>query len=489
MREDEQELQSDRQSQPGRQSQQSRQSQRGQQARRSQRSQQDQPQQHGQQSQCGQQSHCDQQLQPDQAPFAFRALGTAWEIVVFAPDVASLTAQPLSAEQQQALLQLIEEFDATLSRFRTDSLVGRIKRATTPHLPEDNSEVEWLKAEFPGWVEPLFALYDALYVATGGSIDPTVGASLEVLGYDRDFVTIDADSRSGLPATASTIFAADTGAADTASKDAVSSHISAPTWRNIRREGSTLFTPRRGVALDFGAVGKGFLVDLLAQKLEQWGYDYYLVDASGDFRVSLPPGARPLRIALQDPANLEQAIGIAEIHRGAFCASAISRRRWQDARSNLTYHHILDALTGEPTRTVAATWVSIGSTTAPLCGAAAMTPFDAETTAFFATETVTAATSASTPIVTEVSATGTESAKAASTPFVTALCDGLATTLFSTPPQELIPHFDFQFALIDSERHPTWSRGFPGSLFLAAPENPPETSFDPPNMASRNLEL
>lgn len=466
MREDEQELQLGRQSQ------------RGQQVQRSQWSRQGQLQQHGQQS------HCGQRLQPNQPPFAFRALGTAWEIAVFAHDVASLTAQPLSAEQQQELLQLVEEFDATLSRFRADSLAGRIKRTTAPHLPEATSEVEWLKAEFPGWTKPLFALYDALYATTSGSIDPTVGASLEVLGYNRDFVTIDTDSRSGFPATASTIFAA-----DTASKDATSSSISSPTWRNIQREGSTLFIPRRGVALDFGAVGKGFLVDLLAQKLEQWGYDYYLVDASGDFRVSMPPGARPLRIALQDPANLEQAVGIAEIHRGAFCASAISRRRWQDARSNLTYHHILDALTGEPTRTVAASWVSIGSTTASLRGTAAMIPFDAETTAFFATETVAAATSASMPIVTEVSATGTESTEAASTSFVTALCDGLATALFSTPPQELIPHFDFQFALIDSERHPTWSRGFPGSLFLAAPENPPETSFDSPKTASRNLEL
>jgi FAD:protein FMN transferase len=49
--------------------------------------------------------------------FAFDATGTQWEIE---------TLEPLGRQLQQRILDRIEEFDTTYSRFRPDSLVSQV---------------------------------------------------------------------------------------------------------------------------------------------------------------------------------------------------------------------------------------------------------------------------------------------------------------------------------------------------------------------------
>ncbi len=63
-----------------------------------------------------------------------------------------------------------------------------------------------------------------------------------------------------------------------------------------------------------------------------------------------------MRVGLEHPFDATQAIGICELHNASICASAPNRRSWGDG-----LHHILDATTGEPTTTVAATWAVASS--------------------------------------------------------------------------------------------------------------------------------
>ncbi len=72
-----------------------------------------------------------------------------------------------------------------------------------------------------------------------------------------------------------------------------------------------------------------------------------VVDASGDLAVR---GAAQ-RIGLEHPYDPRRAIGVVELTDAALCASATNRRAWGDG-----LHHVLDARTGEPVRTIAATW-------------------------------------------------------------------------------------------------------------------------------------
>lgn len=227
----------------------------------------------------------------------FSAIGTSWRVD---------TPEPLADEVFERVLATAEAFDLAYSRFRDDSLVARLAR--------DGGSVR-----FPDSAVPLFALYEALFRATGGALTPLVGASLERLGYDAAYrLTPD-----GPP-------------------------LPSPAWdARVRVDGSRV-TAAEPVLLDLGAAGKGLLVDLLAAELSELGVGPATIDASGDL---LHQGAEPLRVALEHPYDPTLAVGVVEV-RGAICASAANRRVWGDG-----LHHVLDGRTGLPVHEVAATWV------------------------------------------------------------------------------------------------------------------------------------
>jgi thiamine biosynthesis lipoprotein len=173
---------------------------------------------------------------------AFDAIGSHWEIE---------TDEPLDADVQRLVRARIEDYDATYSRFRADSLVSRIAASR-----------EGGRFEFPEDSVPLFDLYDRLFAATHGAVDPLIGQALELLGYDASY--------SLTPAPA-----------------AVRTHHHAQgraTWStDVSRDSTTLAT-RRPVLLDVGAAGKGQLVDIVSAILKQSGVPCFVVDASGDLR-------------------------------------------------------------------------------------------------------------------------------------------------------------------------------------------------------------
>jgi len=237
----------------------------------------------------------------------FDAIGTRWRIG---------TEEPLSGDVRNQILERIQRFDITYSRFRPDSLVSRVAAA-----PDGG------RFEFPDDSIALFDLYDRLVTATGGAVDPLVGRDLERLGYDSTY------SLAPLP-------------------DAVRAEDRArgrATWAtDITRDGRTLVT-RRPLVIDVGAAGKGYLVDLVSAILHQAGIARFVVDASGDLRHV---GERGIRVGLEHPFDPLLAIGVANVQDRALCASAVTRRAWGDG-----LHHVLDARTGVPAREVVATWV------------------------------------------------------------------------------------------------------------------------------------
>ncbi|WP_382309624.1 FAD:protein FMN transferase [Herbiconiux sp. UC225_62] len=247
------------------------------------------------------------------ALFDFEAIGTHWQIE---------TPAPLDAAARQAVLDRVETFDATYSRFRSDSLVAALaERPGRYAFPDDAIE--------------LFDLYDRLAAATGGAVDPLVGRDLELLGYDREY--------SLHPA--SDLERAAAGLTDVAAR---------PSWStDVVRDG-TVVTTERPLVIDVGAAGKGYLVDLVAGVLRAHGVDHFVVDASGDL---VHAGPHPIRVGLEHPLVAGQAIGVAEVRNESLCASASNRRSWGD-----DLHHILDGRTGNPAREVIATWVVAADT-------------------------------------------------------------------------------------------------------------------------------
>ncbi|TPF77950.1 MULTISPECIES: FAD:protein FMN transferase [unclassified Bifidobacterium] len=305
----------------------------------------------------------------------------------------------------------IDTYESALSRFRGDSTVGRMRTAGHGGT-----------FDFPEWCGPLFDLYDRLFDATDGAIDPCVGEDLIRLGYDAAYS-----------------FAVESDAAEHAG----AIHGRAVWPVDVERHGTTLVT-HGPVALDFGACGKGYLVDLIAEMLEAAHAApqpvQYVIDAGGDLLIHTNT---PITIALEDPANPANAVGAVGISQGAFCASAPSRRHWGEAAGH-QLHHLLNAIDGLPVDEVAATWVAVE----------------------IESSQDDAGRKGNRAVRREVDREAGLRNHDVPPAYSTALADGLATALFTTPANQLRAHFDFDCAILNTDRTAAQSAGFPGSFFV-----------------------
>lgn len=232
---------------------------------------------------------------------SFDAIGTPWSIE---------TTSKLSDGIQKSIHDQIEAFDRTYSRFRNDSLVSQL------HIPGAYT--------FPPHVIPLLQFYRDLYDITGGSVTPLIGETLEHIGYDADY-SLKSKPKPPL----------------------------ALKWDKAMTWAGANVDTHVPVVLDIGAAGKGYLIDIVAELLENEGIKNYTIDASGDIRHRSKTAQR---IGLENPHDTSSVIGMVKLDNASLCASASNRRKWGD------WHHIIDARTGKPVSYVLATWVIADST-------------------------------------------------------------------------------------------------------------------------------
>jgi len=251
----------------------------------------------------------------------WRALGTLVQLVVTDPRSV--------AEARRLLTADLAEVDAACSRFRADSEILALRSA----------------GGRPVRISPLLA--EAIAVAlraarlTDGDVDPTVGAAMSAIGYDRDFEHI---QRSGLPL--------------------VLTVRAVPGWREVHLEGQSLTMPA-GVELDLGATAKAWAADRSATRIcERLGCGV-LVSLGGDTAVAGPAPEGGWRIRVQDVTGSPEdppagPYALIAIRDGGLATSSTAARRWQ--RGGDVLHHILDPRTGRPAEPVWRT-VSVAAAT------------------------------------------------------------------------------------------------------------------------------
>jgi thiamine biosynthesis lipoprotein len=232
--------------------------------------------------------------------FNFEGIGTKWQIDIY---------KQLSETEEQKILSLIknrvEVFDKAYSRFRDDSIVTKMsKEAGTFLLPED--------------AKMMFRLYYDLYKLTDGFFTPLVGNLLSEAGYDAKYSL----------------------------KEKKINKV--PQWEEIIFYEFPNIQVKKPVILDFGAGGKGYLVDLVGNVLEKNNIFEYCINAGGDI---LYKGKKLIRIGLENPENTDQVIGIYTLQNGSICGSAGNRRAW----GNFT--HIMNPKTLTSQKNILAVWV------------------------------------------------------------------------------------------------------------------------------------
>jgi thiamine biosynthesis lipoprotein len=243
------------------------------------------------------------------ASAAWEALGSRVHVVV--TDAAAL------AQARAAVAAEVRAIDRACSRFRADSELARVHAA----------------GGAPVRVSPLLA--EAVSVAleaaraTGGLVDPTVGAGMLAAGYDRDFALLAHDGPAA-PATP------------------------APGWRTVRLDGRTLRLPP-GVLLDLGATAKALAADRAARAAATG----VLVNLGGDIALAgpAPEGGWPIGLA---DGHRDEAGATVALSAGGLATSSTTQRRWR--RGGRELHHVLDPRTGEPAPAVWRT-VSVAAAT------------------------------------------------------------------------------------------------------------------------------
>jgi thiamine biosynthesis lipoprotein len=236
------------------------------------------------------------------------ALGTLVQLIVMDPGRL--------AEGRRLLEADLAAVDAACSRFRPDSELMALDSAAGPVT-----------------VSPLLA--EAVAVAlraaqvTDGDVDPTVGAAMAAIGYDRDFPLMAA---SGPPLKLTV--------------------RSVPGWRSVQfDEQSRILAVPAGVRLDLGATAKAWAADRSAARLAAALGCGVLVSLGGDIAVSGAAPSGGWRIRVQDVTGRpdDPPVGpsaVVAIRDGGLATSSTTARRWR--RGGDVLHHILDPRTGLP---------------------------------------------------------------------------------------------------------------------------------------------
>ena len=221
-----------------------------------------------------------------------------------------LTIDMVSSNDPTQLVQdcflLCDAFEQRYSRFIPWNWLDTINNTQEQSISID-SEAEMLIR---------FSL--ELAEKTHGKFDPTIIRTLESYGYDKEY--------------------------------SFQRKAGGTTWyQHIDLHEHTLIL-HHGVKLEFGAVGKGYLLDLVAHELISAGYTHFLLDFGGDMI-----GYGGYEIGLENPFDLSQVIGTINLDGFAIASSNGMKRKVGE------FHHLLDPHTGLPVRDIA--WVYIAAQT------------------------------------------------------------------------------------------------------------------------------
>ena len=233
----------------------------------------------------------------------FRGMANPCEVLVDSDDAAQ-AARLVAIARAEA-----ERIEAKFSRYRADSVVGKIHAAGGRPVPVDEETAQ------------LLDYATELHRLSEGRFDITSGVLRRAWTFDGGSrIPTEAELAQVLPLVGWT----------------------KATWRD-----RTLTLPR-GMEIDLGGIGKEYAVDRAAGLVQAAAGEAVLVNFGGDlFASGLRRGDRPWTVGVDDPESPGGTPLLAlEIGRGGLATSGNARRFVRDHGRRLG--HILDPTTGRP---------------------------------------------------------------------------------------------------------------------------------------------
>ena len=207
-----------------------------------------------------------------------------------------------------------EEWEQVLSRFRIDSELTLLNRASNQLVPV--SETLWQVFQS--------ALSAEKY--TDGLVTPTIAAAVIESGYDRDFGLLAGQNLSPYEA-----------------EPPIVRSLASLTWDESTR---SICLPA-DVQLDFGGIAKGWAAEQVVHRLKHLGSA--LMNCGGDIFMSGPLlNGNPWEIGVHRPFDRSSGyMGMMYFDHGCGVAtSSTDRRRWM--QGGQLRHHIIDPHSGLP---------------------------------------------------------------------------------------------------------------------------------------------
>lgn len=228
-------------------------------------------------------------------------MGTLVTLTVVHPDGAAARSMVEGAFAE------MERLEAVFSRYRSDSVVGRLNRTgRVVDVPVELLEVLELATDlstrsggaFDVTSAPLVDLHaQAFGAGAGPPTDDEIRRALLRVGYDR-----------------------------------------------LRVEGSEIFFADPGMGITLDGIAKGFIVDRVVERMAKGGVDRVLVDAGGDLGTGGDGvAAEPWTIGVQHPRHAEALVGTLALGRGSIATSGDYLRHFTPDRR---HHDIMDPRTG-----------------------------------------------------------------------------------------------------------------------------------------------
>lgn len=255
---------------------------------------------------------------------AWPVMGTMLQATAVAAD--SATAREALAAARAEVFRV----DSLMSTYKPGSEVSRVNAAA--------GTGEWTELS-PGTLEVLDAAL-AWNAATGRAFDPTVGPLVDAWGFHR---------REGRVPPESTI---DSLLAITGCRRVEVERARAPYLGRGRAR-----LPVKGMALDFGAIAKGYALDRALAAMRAAGAAGGMADLGGHVSVwgTPPDGGVGWPIGIRDPRDPEALLGTVTVESGSVATSGDYERFF--VHDGVRYSHVLDPRTGWPARGTAQTTV------------------------------------------------------------------------------------------------------------------------------------
>jgi thiamine biosynthesis lipoprotein len=239
------------------------------------------------------------------APRNVFALGTVCALNLYEGGTDELYVQ---------LATRLNEIECVFSVNLPDSEISRINQSAGISPVEVSKEV-------------IDLLDKACYFArrTDGAFDPAIGPLVELwgIGTDHPYIPTQAEIDTLLPLV---------------------------DWRDIRydAEARTVFLPKKGMKLDFGAIAKGYAADELIAIIDRANVKRAIVDLGGNVYVwGKKTDGTKWRVGIKNPYDPEgEPVIRLDIDSNTVVTSGTYERFFE--QDGVRYHHILDPKTGYP---------------------------------------------------------------------------------------------------------------------------------------------